>query len=88
MSAFGRQKARAFGEIAEDCVRLGDELAWRGLEHGNGAGRILREKLRRARFAAEDRHRHSLPGETEMPEEHADLVAVLGGQIIVESEHR
>src|SRR3712207_2025469 len=78
----------AIGEVEEDSVRLGEEAPILGFEHRNPTVRVdLLQEPRGARLAPIDVVLDALEGDAELREEQARLVAVAGGQIVVQSDH-
>src|SRR5947199_8570068 len=78
------QEGRALGQIEQDRVRLGQVAAVVELEDRNAPVRVDGKELRRARRALRDVLLDQREAVAELREEEADLVAVAGGQVVVE----
>ena len=68
-------------------MALRQEALARNFEHRDAAVRILREELGRARGACLDVDLDQFVGQLQLLEHEAALVAVSGGQVVVESVH-
>ena len=76
----------ALGEVHEDRVGLGQRIGallfeHRGLAHGIQLAEVVGEGV-----AGEDVHRHALVLVAELGQQEADLVAVAGGGIVMQSQ--
>jgi hypothetical protein len=80
-----REPRRAVREVGEDGAGLRERRAVAELEHRRLADGVQGGVRVGQRVAAEDVDRHALVGLPEQGEQEADLVAVAGGGVVVES---